>query len=53
MGDPAVERAPAYWLFPVGAVVAGAGYRVGLVPVMVVGALILAAVALRLLLPSE
>jgi hypothetical protein len=53
MGDPAVERAPAYWLFPVGAVVAGAGYSIGFIPAMAVGALILAVVALRLMLPSE
>ena len=46
------ERVTDYWLIPVGAIVAGAGYSVGLVPVMIVGALIFAMVVLRLLLSS-
>ena len=46
------ERVTDYWLIPVGAIVAGAGYSVGLMPVMIVGALIFAMVVLRLLLSS-
>ena len=49
---PVDERVTDYWLIPVGAIVAGAGYSVGLMPVMIVGALILAVVVLRLLVSS-
>jgi hypothetical protein len=48
MGDRESRRATELWMFPFGAVLAGAGYTVGLVPLAVVGLLIIAVVATRI-----
>jgi len=48
MGDRESRRATELWMFPLGAVLAGAGYTVGLVPLAVVGLLIIAVVATRI-----
>ena len=48
MGDRENRRATELWMFPFGAVLAGAGYTVGLVPLAVIGLLIVAVVATRL-----
>ena len=48
MGDRENRRATELWMFPFGAVLAGAGYTVGLVPLAIAGLLIIVVVATRI-----